>query len=59
MVAQIGREELKQKMDAGENFLLVEALSEEKYRQAHLAGAPPAPEGEGAIEIASANGVFS
>jgi len=39
MVAQIGREELKHKMDAGENFLLVEALPEEKYRQAHLAGA--------------------
>jgi len=26
MVAQIGREELKQKMDGGDNFLLVEAL---------------------------------
>ncbi len=35
----ITREELKEKMDRGDDFVLLEALSEESYRRAHLPGA--------------------
>jgi rhodanese-related sulfurtransferase len=35
----IAREELKEKMDRGDDFVLLEALSEESYRRAHLPGA--------------------
>lgn len=36
MVTKISRNELKSKLDRGENFYLVEALPEKYYRQAHL-----------------------
>ncbi|HUP02171.1 MAG TPA: rhodanese-like domain-containing protein [Gemmatimonadota bacterium] len=36
MPKTILREELKQKIDRGDHFRLVETLGEEKYRQAHL-----------------------
>ena len=39
MVQTISRENLKAKMDSGDDFVLVEALSEEQYRHAHLPGA--------------------
>jgi rhodanese-related sulfurtransferase len=45
MVATIGRDELKQKIDRGDRFTLVETLPEYMYRQGHLPGAvnlPPA-----------------
>jgi rhodanese-related sulfurtransferase len=35
----ITREELKEKMDRGDDFVLLEALSEDSYRRAHLPGA--------------------
>ena len=35
----IKREELKEKMDRGDDFVLLEALSEDSYRRAHLPGA--------------------
>jgi rhodanese-related sulfurtransferase len=35
----IAREELKEKMDRGDDFVLLEALSEDSYRRAHLPGA--------------------
>jgi rhodanese-related sulfurtransferase len=35
----IAREELKEKMDRGDVFVLLEALSEDSYRRAHLPGA--------------------
>jgi hypothetical protein len=35
----ITREELKEKMDRGDNFVLLEALGEKSYRRAHLPGA--------------------
>jgi rhodanese-related sulfurtransferase len=38
-VKTISREELKAKMDRGEDFILLEALGEASYRQAHLPGA--------------------
>lgn len=38
-VATISREELKEKMDRGDDFVLVETLPEAAYRRAHLPGA--------------------
>jgi rhodanese-related sulfurtransferase len=38
-VKTITREELKAKMDRGEEFVLLEVLSEDSYRRAHLPGA--------------------
>ena len=35
----ITREELKEKMDRGEDFVLLEVLSEASYLRAHLPGA--------------------
>jgi rhodanese-related sulfurtransferase len=35
----ITREELKAKMDRGDDFVLLEVLSEQSYRRAHLPGA--------------------
>jgi rhodanese-related sulfurtransferase len=39
MVAKISREELKAKLDRREGVILVEALPEKYFRQAHLPGA--------------------
>ena len=39
MVETISRDNLKAKMDRGDDFVLVETLSEEQYRHAHLPGA--------------------
>ena len=36
---KIKREELKAKMDCGDKFILIEALAEEYWREAHLPGA--------------------
>ena len=38
-IKTIDRDELKRKIESKEPFFLVETLSEEKYRQAHLPGA--------------------
>jgi rhodanese-related sulfurtransferase len=43
MVANISREELQSKLDRGDNFFLVETLSEEQYRHTHLPGAVNLP----------------
>lgn len=42
----ITREELKEKMDRGDDFVLVETLDEEHYELAHLPGAINLPPGE-------------
>jgi phage shock protein E len=39
MADVISLEELKAKLDRGDHFVLVEALPEEAYREAHLPGA--------------------
>lgn len=39
MVGNISREELKAKMDRGETFVLVDALSPKHYESSHLPGA--------------------
>lgn len=39
MLATISRDDLKQKIDRGDNFLLVETLPPETYHHAHLPGA--------------------
>lgn len=42
----ISREELKARMDQGEDFLLVDAMGEEYYRHSHLPGAINLPVNE-------------
>ena len=39
MLGTISRDELKGKMNRGDDFFLVEALPEEMYRRSHLPGA--------------------
>jgi rhodanese-related sulfurtransferase len=54
MVATIDREELQSKLIRGDDFFLVETLSEEKYRHTHLPGAvnlPPNAVRESASEL--------
>lgn len=46
MAEDISREQLKEKMDRGEDFTLVETLDEEHYELAHLPGAINLPPGE-------------
>ncbi len=43
VVATVEREELKTKLDRGDDFVLVEALPEKYYRRAHLPGAVNLP----------------
>jgi len=43
MAAAITRERLKAKMDAGEDFVLVDVLSAESYRERHLPRAISVP----------------
>jgi rhodanese-related sulfurtransferase len=38
-VKTISREDLKEKIDRGDDFVLLEVLSEASYKQAHLPGA--------------------
>ena len=42
-IATISREELKQKLDRGDAFALVETLPENAYHHAHLPGAVHLP----------------
>ncbi len=54
MTATIGREELKAKIDRGDDVVLVETLDPEYYEDAHLPGAlnlPPDQIGELAPQI--------
>lgn len=39
MIRNISREELKEKMERGEEFFLVDTLAEKYYRHSHLPGA--------------------
>ncbi len=54
MVQTISREDLNDKIDRGDDFVLVETLAEEQYRHTHLPGAlnlPPDRLGELAPEL--------
>jgi len=46
MVEDISRDELKAKMDRGDDFVLVETLAEEHYELTHLPGAINLPPGQ-------------
>ncbi len=46
MVQDISREDLKAKMDRGDDFVLVETLDEEHYELTHLPGAINLPPGQ-------------
>ncbi len=43
MASLISSDELKAKMDRGDQFTLVDALAEDSYRQSHLPGAINVP----------------
>ncbi|MFP4268355.1 MAG: rhodanese-like domain-containing protein [Spirochaetaceae bacterium] len=43
MAYKIDREELKQKMDNGESFILVEVLAPKEYERLHIRGAENIP----------------
>ena len=43
MVRDIAREQLKEKMDRGDDFVLVDALSHQHYESSHLPGAVNLP----------------
>jgi rhodanese-related sulfurtransferase len=44
-IETITREGLKEKMDRGDEFVLIEVLPEKSYRRAHLPGAMNLPSG--------------
>ena len=46
MVADIGRDELKAKMDGGDTIVLLEVLAPRYYRHSHLPGALNFPPGK-------------
>jgi rhodanese-related sulfurtransferase len=46
VVQTISREELKARMDRGEDFILVDTMSERYYRHSHLPGAINLPANE-------------
>jgi rhodanese-related sulfurtransferase len=46
MAEDISREELKEKMGRGEDFVLLEVLPEKSYRHSHLPGAINLPPGQ-------------
>jgi rhodanese-related sulfurtransferase len=59
MVRNVSRQELKEKMDRGEEFFLVDTLEEPYYRHSHLPGAIniPLKEIERAPEVLPDKGV--
>jgi rhodanese-related sulfurtransferase len=54
----ITREELKEKMDRGDDFVLLEALGEKSYRRAHLPGAIRLQDASRAPELFSDKSTF-
>jgi rhodanese-related sulfurtransferase len=46
VVANIGRDELRAKMDRGDPFILLEVLAPQYYRHSHLPGALNLPPGK-------------
>jgi rhodanese-related sulfurtransferase len=46
MLATLSRDELKQKIDRGDKFVLVETLAPQTYHHAHLPGAINLPSDE-------------
>ena len=46
MVVNIGRDELRAKMDRGDPFILLEVLDPQYYRHSHLPGALNFPPGK-------------
>ena len=57
-VRTITREDLKAKMDRGEDLVLLEVLGEGSYRQGHLPGAIRAHDQKAAMEVVSNKSAF-
>ena len=58
VVKTIIREELKAKMDRGDDFVLLEALGEASYRRGHLPGAIRLQDTSAAAEVIPDEGAF-
>jgi hypothetical protein len=58
VVKTITREELKAKMDRGDDFVLLEALGEASYRRGHLPGAIRLQDISAAAEVIPDEGAF-
>ena len=57
-VRTITREDLKAKMDRGEDLVLLEVLGEGSYRQRHLPGAIRAQDHNAAMEVVPDKSAF-
>jgi rhodanese-related sulfurtransferase len=57
-VRTITREDLKAKMDRGEDLVLLEVLGEGSYRQGHLPGAIRAQDQNAAMEVVPDRSAF-
>ncbi len=57
-VRTITREDLKAKMDRGEDLVLLEVLGEGSYRQGHLPGAIRAQDQKAAMEVVPDKSAF-
>ena len=57
-VSEIRREDLKAKMDRGDEFVLLEVMGEGSYRQGHLPGAIRAQDQNAAMEVVPDKSAF-
>ena len=57
-VSEIRREDLKAKMDRGDEFVLLEVMGEGSYRQGHLPGAIRAQDQNVAMEVVPDKSAF-
>ena len=57
-VSEIRREDLKAKMDRGDEFVLLEVMGEGSYRQGHLPGAIRAQDQNAAMEVVPDKSTF-
>ncbi len=57
-VSEIRREDLKAKIDRGDEFVLLEVMGEGSYRQGHLPGAIRAQDQNAAMEVVPDKSAF-
>ena len=57
-VSEIRREDLKAKMNRGDEFVLLEVMGEGSYRQGHLPGAIRAQDQNAAMEVVPDKSAF-
>ena len=57
-VSEIRREDMKEKMDRGDEFVLLEVMGKGSYRQGHLPGAIRAQDQNAAMEVVPDKSAF-